>query len=53
HQIYWEDNLLHSEPQAPVHGTTRVLVVPQCYRAFLLELPPEILLAGHLGQDKT
>ncbi|XP_078496945.1 uncharacterized protein LOC144753011 [Lissotriton helveticus] len=53
YHIYWEDGLLYSEPKVPLPGSSRALVVPQRYRAFLLELAHEIPLAGHLGQDKT
>ncbi|KAJ1143845.1 hypothetical protein NDU88_010147 [Pleurodeles waltl] len=53
HHLYWENDLLYSEPRVPVFGAARVLVVPQCYRAFLLGLAHDIPLAGHLGQDKT
>ncbi|KAJ1179816.1 hypothetical protein NDU88_005049 [Pleurodeles waltl] len=53
HHLYWENDLLYSEPKTPVIGAARVLVVTQCYRAFLLELAHDIPLAGHLGQDNT
>ncbi|KAJ1198142.1 hypothetical protein NDU88_001986 [Pleurodeles waltl] len=50
---HWENDLLYSEPKVPGPGAARVLVVPQCYRAFLLDLAHYIPPAGHLGQDKT
>ncbi|KAJ1115200.1 hypothetical protein NDU88_003426 [Pleurodeles waltl] len=53
HLIYWEDGLLYSEPKVPEPGSARMLVVPQCFRAFLLGLAHDVPLAGHLGQDKT
>ncbi|KAJ1174993.1 hypothetical protein NDU88_000284 [Pleurodeles waltl] len=53
HHIYWENDLLYSERRIPGPGTHRVLVVPQCYRKFLLGLAHDIPLAEHLGQDKT
>ncbi|KAJ1117511.1 hypothetical protein NDU88_005710 [Pleurodeles waltl] len=53
HLIYWEDDLQYSEPKVPEPGSARVLVVPQCLRAFLLGLAHDAPLAGHLGQDKT
>ncbi|KAJ1172354.1 hypothetical protein NDU88_004201 [Pleurodeles waltl] len=53
HLIYWEDDLLYSESKVPEPGSARVLVVPQCFRAFLLGLAHDVPLAGHLGQDKT
>ncbi|KAJ1107728.1 hypothetical protein NDU88_005117 [Pleurodeles waltl] len=53
HLIYWEDGLLYSEPKVPEPGSARMLLVPQCFRAFLLGLAHDVPLAGHLGQDKT
>ncbi|KAJ1081105.1 hypothetical protein NDU88_001289 [Pleurodeles waltl] len=53
HLIYWEDDLLYSEPKVPEPGSAHVLVVPQCFRAFLLGLAHDVPLAGHMGQDKT
>ncbi|KAJ1105481.1 hypothetical protein NDU88_002887 [Pleurodeles waltl] len=53
HHIYWENCLLYSEPKVLGPGATDVLVVPQCYWAFLLGLAHDIPLAGHLDQDKT
>ncbi|KAJ1206276.1 hypothetical protein NDU88_001685 [Pleurodeles waltl] len=53
HLIYWEDGPLYSEPKVPEPGSARMLVVPQCFRAFLLGLAHDVPLAGHLGQDKT
>ncbi|KAJ1210579.1 hypothetical protein NDU88_005941 [Pleurodeles waltl] len=38
YHIYWENDLLYSEPKAPAIGAARVLVVPHCYRVFLLGL---------------
>ncbi|KAJ1080284.1 hypothetical protein NDU88_000503, partial [Pleurodeles waltl] len=51
HLIYSENDL-HSEPKTPGTGAADVLVVPQCYQAFLLGLAHNIPLAGNLGQDK-
>ncbi|KAJ1210123.1 hypothetical protein NDU88_005491 [Pleurodeles waltl] len=32
HHIYWENDLLYSEPKVPGPGTAHVRAVPQCYR---------------------
>ncbi|KAJ1129309.1 hypothetical protein NDU88_007680 [Pleurodeles waltl] len=53
HHIYWENDLLYSEPKVPAFGAARALVVPQYYQTFLLGLAHDIPLAGHLGQGKT
>ncbi|KAJ1093869.1 hypothetical protein NDU88_006960 [Pleurodeles waltl] len=42
HHIYWENDLLYSECKVPGPGTARVLVVPHCYRTFLLGLAHDI-----------
>ncbi|KAJ1137627.1 hypothetical protein NDU88_004025 [Pleurodeles waltl] len=38
HLIYWENDLLYREPKVPEAGAAHVLLVTQCYRAFLLGL---------------
>ncbi|KAJ1121899.1 hypothetical protein NDU88_000408 [Pleurodeles waltl] len=53
HLIYWEDDLLYSEPKVPEGRAARVVVVPQCYQTFLRGLPHDIRLVGQLGQEKA
>ncbi|KAJ1164946.1 hypothetical protein NDU88_005378 [Pleurodeles waltl] len=53
HHIYWENDLPYSEPKVLEAGAAGVLVVHQCYRAFLLGLAHDVLLAGHFRQDTT
>ncbi|KAJ1101479.1 hypothetical protein NDU88_006546 [Pleurodeles waltl] len=53
HHIYWENDILYSEPKLLEAGAACVLVVPQSYWAFLLGLAHSTPLAGHLGHGKT